>query len=84
MAHQVPANWRSRIEALLADEIGALGSLIFGDVLASTGFVDREPNLHQALHVFEVLKKELPSQLQDGELAREILRVMFGEHGAMK
>jgi hypothetical protein len=84
MAHQVPANWRSRIEALLADEIGALGSLIFGDVLASTGFVDREPNLHQALHVFEVLKKELPSQLQDGELAREILRVLFGEHGAMK
>ena len=84
MSHQVPADWRDRIEVLLADQIGALGSLIFGDVLASTGFAEREPNLHQALHVFEVLKKELPSQLQDGELTREILRVLFGEHGAMK
>lgn len=84
MAHVVPADWRDRIQALLADEIGALGSIIFGDVLAITGFADREPNLHQALHVFEVLKKELPSHMQDGELAREILRVLFGEHGAMK
>ena len=84
MAHAVPADWRDRIQALLADEIGALGTIIFAEVLESTGFAEREPNLHQALHVFEVLKKELPSHLQDGEIAREILRVLFGEHGEMK
>jgi len=80
MSHELPADWRDRIEAILADQIGALGSIIFGDVLAATGFVDREPTLREVMHVFELLKKELPSQVQDGEVAREILQVLFGEH----
>lgn len=84
MSHEMPADWRIRIEAVLADQIGALGTLILDDVLASTGFLDREPNMREALHVFEVLKKELPSQLQDGEAAREILRVLMGRHGGTK
>ena len=44
---------------------------IFGDVLDSTGFDEREPSLREALHVFEVLKKELPSQMHGGEAERE-------------
>ena len=84
MSHELPADWRSRIEGIMADQIGALGTFIFGDVLDSTGFGEREPSLREALHVFEVLKKELPSQLHDGEAARQILRALFGDHGEKK
>jgi len=84
MSHELPHDWRDRIEAILADQIGALGIMIFGDVLASTGFSEREPSPREALHVFEVLKKELPSQLHDGEAARQILRALFGDHGEKK
>jgi hypothetical protein len=84
MSHELPADWRGRIEAILADQIGALGPIIFNDVLESTGFSDREPSLREALHVFEVLKKELPSHLQEGEVPSEILQYLFGKHGEIQ
>lgn len=84
MSHELSADWRSRIEAIMADQIGALGTFIFGDVLENTGFSERDPCLREALHVFEVLKKELPSQMHGGEAEREILRILIGNSGGAK
>lgn len=84
MSHELPIDWRNRIEVIMADQIGALGAFILGDVLESTGFGEREPSLREALHVFEVLKKELPSQMHGGEAEREILRILIGNPGGAR
>jgi len=59
MSHELPADWRNRIEGIMADQI-------------------------EALHVFEVLKKELPSQMHGGEAEREILRILIGKPGGAR
>lgn len=81
MSQALPQDWRQRIEEILCEHVGALGSMIIQDVLDSTGFSDKEPNRREALHLFEVLKRELPSQLQSKNVPEQLLSILFGHPG---
>jgi hypothetical protein len=81
MSQALPQDWRQRIEEILCEHVGALGSMILQDVLDSTGFSDKEPTRREALHVFEVLKRELPSQLLNSNVPEQLLSILFGHQG---
>jgi len=81
MAQALHPNWRREIEEILCEHVGALGPMILEDVLVATGFGEREPSRREALHVFEVLKRELPSQVQDGRVPEQLLHIIFGNNG---
>lgn len=81
MAQGLPVHWRQELEDILREHLGALGALILQDVLDETGFREKEPSRREALHVFEVLKRELPSQVQEGHVPGQLLRLLFGHTG---
>ena len=81
MSQALPQEWRKSIEEILCEHVGALGSMIFQEVLDATGFADREPTRREALHLFEVLKRELPSQLLNTHVPEQLLSILFGHQG---
>ncbi len=84
MSQALPQDWRQRIEEILCEHVGALGSMIIQDVLDSTGFSDKEPTRREALHIFEVLKRELPSQLLGNNVPEQLLSILFGHQGGTR
>ena len=81
MAQGLPVNWRQEVEGILREHLGALGVMILQDVLDETGYREKEPNRREALHVFEVLKRELPSQVLESHVPGQLLQLLFGHTG---
>lgn len=81
MPQGLPLNWRQEVDGILREHLGALGAMILQDVLDETGFREKEPNRREALHLFEVLKRELPSQVLEGHVTDELLKLLFGHNG---